>query len=67
MGNVTAFADYKLPQVLQHVGILQYSPSLEHKVDNGIFLEAGSPEELEIRENTIWAVELIKRSEICLN
>jgi len=59
--KLTAFADYKLPQVLRHVGILQYSPSMEHKVDNGIFLEAGSPEEIEIRANTIWAVELIRR------
>jgi len=59
--KLTAFADYKLPQVLRHVGILQYSPSMEHKVDNDIFLEAGSPEEIEIRANTIWAVELIRQ------
>jgi len=59
--NLTAFADYKLPQVLRHVGILQYSPSMEHKVDQSIFLEAGSPEEIEIRANTIWAVELIRQ------
>ncbi|MBW2004799.1 MAG: queuosine salvage family protein [Deltaproteobacteria bacterium] len=58
---LTAFADYKLPQVLRHVGIFQYSPSMEHKVDQGIFLEAGSPEEIEIRANTIWAVELIRQ------
>jgi len=59
--KLTAFADYKLPQVLRHVGILQYSPSMEHKVGQGIFLEAGSPEEIEIRANTIWAVELIRQ------
>jgi len=61
MDNLTAFADYKLPQVLRHLGILQYSPSMEHTVDNGILLEAGSPEEIEIRANTIWAVELIRQ------
>jgi len=54
--TLTAFADYKLPQVLRHVGIVQYSPSMEHKVDQGIFLDAGSPEEIEIRANTIWAL-----------
>jgi len=59
--TLTAFADYKLPQVLRHVGILQYSPSLEHTVDNGILLKAGSTEEIEIRANTIWAVELIRQ------
>jgi hypothetical protein len=58
---LTAFADYKLPQVLRHVGVLQYSTSLEQKVDNGIFLEAGSPEEIEIRANTIWVVELMRQ------
>ena len=61
INNLTAFADYKLPQVLRHVGILQYSPSMEHKVDQGIFLEAGSPGEIEIRANIIWAVELIRQ------
>jgi len=59
--KLTAFADYKLPQVLRHLGILQYSPSMEHKVDNGIFLEPGSPEEIEIRANTIWAVQLMRQ------
>jgi hypothetical protein len=58
---LTAFADYKLPQVLRHVGILRYEQALEHKVDNGILLDAGSPEEIEIRANTIWAVELIRQ------
>ena len=61
MDKLTAFADYKLPQVLRHVGVLRYERALEHKVDNGIFLEAGSPEEIEIRANTIWAVELIRQ------
>ena len=59
--DVTAFADYKLPQVLRHVGVLQYSPSLGDKVDTGIFLEAGCPDEIEIRATTIWAVELLRQ------
>jgi hypothetical protein len=59
--KLTAFADYKLPQVLRHLGILQYARSLAQKVDEGIFLEGGSPEEVEIRANTIWAVELIRK------
>jgi len=59
--KLTAFADYKLPQVLRHLGILHYARSLAQKVDQRIFLEAGSPEEVEIRANTIWAVELIRK------
>jgi hypothetical protein len=59
--ELTAFADYKLPQVLRHLGILRYGQSLARKVDQKIFLEQGSPEEVEIRANTIWAVELIRK------
>jgi len=59
--KLTAFADYKLPQALRHLGILHYARSLAQKVDQKIFLEAGSPEEVEIRANTIRAVELIRK------
>jgi hypothetical protein len=61
MDQLTAFADYKLPQVLRHLGILVYAPVLAQKVDQKVFLAPGSQEEVEIRANTIWAVELIRR------
>ena len=61
MEELTAFADYKLPQVLRHVGALEYSPGLAERVDRMVYLNAGSEEEVEIRANTIWAVELICR------
>ena len=61
MDKITAFADYKLPQVLRHLGILHYSDTLAQKVDQEILLDAGSPEEVEIRAYTIQAVELIQR------
>jgi hypothetical protein len=61
MDKLTAFADYKLPQVLRHLGILRYAPDLAKKIDQRILIEAGSPEEVEIRANTIWAVELIRQ------
>lgn len=57
--ELTAFADYKLPQVLRHVGVLEYGSGLAEKVDQMIPLDPGSEEEVEIRANTIWAVELI--------
>jgi hypothetical protein len=59
--KLTAFADYKLPQVLRHVGILRYGSDLAERVDNQELLEAGSPEEVEIRANTVRAVELIRQ------
>ena len=59
--RLTAFADYKLPQVLRHLGIFHYADALAQKVDQQVYLEEGSPDEIEIRANTIWAVELIRR------
>ena len=41
MEELTAFADYKLPQVLRHVGALDYSPGLAERVDRMVYLKAG--------------------------
>jgi hypothetical protein len=59
--EVTAFADYKLPQVLRHLGVFEYAHGLADKVDRMIHLLPGSEEEVEIRANTVWAVELIRQ------
>lgn len=59
--QLTAFADYKLPQVLRQLGILRYSSTLAEKIDRREELESGSEAEIEIRAHTIWAVELLKR------
>lgn len=34
--QVTMFADYRIPQVLRHVGVLQYSSALSALVDAGM-------------------------------
>ncbi len=61
--RLTAFADYKLPQLLRALGIIEYSPDLANKVDNQELLPAGSPDEVEIRAATIYSVnELAKQS-----
>jgi hypothetical protein len=62
MNRLTAFADYKVPQVLRHLGILIYDPSLAVRVDGQVLLEAGGGEEVEIRANTIIAVEKIREA-----
>jgi hypothetical protein len=59
---LTAFADYKLPQILRAWGILKYTPSLAKRVDAQIALEAGSAEEVEIRAATLWAVEFLREA-----
>ncbi len=60
LDHLTVFADYKLPQVLRHAGILVYDPDLAAKVDNLVYLPPGSKEEVEIRASTIQACELIR-------
>lgn len=60
INQLTAFADYKLPQILRKMGILDYSSDLAEKIDNKILIPQGSEEEIEIRANTIWAIELMK-------
>jgi hypothetical protein len=60
IGALTAFADYKLPQLLRAWGILSYAPSLARKVDGQIELAAGSAEEIEIRAATLWGVEFLR-------
>jgi Potential Queuosine, Q, salvage protein family len=61
MDQLTAFADYKLPQVLRHYGVLEYSPALAERIDNEELIPAGSEEEIELRAATIWASELLGR------
>ena len=60
--NLTAFADYKVPQVLRHLAILHYKPKLADLIQNLVHIPAGSPEEVEIRAATIWAVELLRQN-----
>jgi len=61
-GYLTALADYKVPQILNFFGILEYSPSLRKKIENKIIIPAGSSQEVEIRSATIWAVEYLKEA-----
>jgi len=55
--NLTAFADYKLPQTLRALNILQYVPELAQRIDSLQLIPPGSAEEIEIRAATICAVE----------
>lgn len=57
---LTACADYKLPQVLRFHDIIKYTQSLDEKINKRIILNRNSDEEIEIRANTIIAIEKIK-------
>lgn len=61
INSLTALADYIIPNMLRKIGILEYSEKLIDKIDNKTVLKKGSSEEVEIRANTIWAIELIRR------
>lgn len=62
LDGLTAFADYKLPQLLRRVGIMVYAPELAAQVDSYMLLPPGSEGEIELRAATIWAVELLRRA-----
>lgn len=53
---LTAFADYKVPQVLHQLGIIRYSPRLEAALRSLQLIPADHPWEVEIRAATIVAV-----------
>jgi hypothetical protein len=62
LDQLTAFADYKLPQLLRYQGVMAYAPELAAQVDNYQEIASGSAPEVEIRAATVWAVELIRRA-----
>ncbi|MEB3298800.1 MAG: queuosine salvage family protein [Candidatus Sericytochromatia bacterium] len=57
LDGLTAFADYKVPQVLEALGILCYAPDLREALLAGQELEWGSEPELALRAGTIVAVD----------
>ena len=59
---LTAFADYRVPQGLRQLGILQLTPDLATRIQNREWIHAGSPEEVEIRAATVLAVERMRQA-----
>lgn len=60
IGTLTAFADYRVPQVLVFFGALHYSDHLNQLLGEGKSLQNGDREEMEIRGATIHACELVR-------
>lgn len=59
--QLTAFADYKIPQMLRMFGVIEYDNNLAQRVDEMVLIPAGSREEVEIRAATIWGIELLRQ------
>jgi hypothetical protein len=59
LNRLTAFADYIVPVGLRVLGIFEYSDALEQTIASGTLIEAGSPQEVELRAHTIYATALL--------
>jgi len=62
LDRLTAFADYKIPQVLREADILVYTPALADTVDRQQLIPPGDPREVEIRASTVWGCELLRQA-----
>lgn len=60
LDQLTAFADYRVPQILRHLGIVETTPDLAERIEREEELPAGSAEEIELRAASIQAVERMR-------
>lgn len=59
LDQLTAFADYKVPQILREMGVLVYDQHLSSIVDSRTRIPAGDRMEVEIRAATIIACDML--------
>ena len=59
--HLVGCADYKIPQVMRGLGILEYSDKLSNIIDNKKEIEVNSEYEVEIRANMLVVIDLIKK------
>ncbi len=59
LDRLTIFADNLVPHVLRIDRVLSYQDRLAARIDQGELIEAGSPEEVEIRACALHAVSLL--------
>jgi hypothetical protein len=62
LAGLTAFADYKVPQVLRQLGILHYDASLAARLARYELIPAGDEDEVAIRAATVWGCELVRQA-----
>jgi hypothetical protein len=61
LNQLTAFADYKIPQVLRGFKAMVYTDDLAEAIAAHRLIPTGSAWEIEIRSATIWACELLRQ------
>ena len=47
--NLTTFPDYRVPQILNHLGVMEYCPELTEIISKKIEILSGSPYEVNIK------------------
>eukprot|EP01013_Petalomonas_cantuscygni_P031370 TRINITY_DN57570_c0_g1_i1.p1 TRINITY_DN57570_c0_g1~~TRINITY_DN57570_c0_g1_i1.p1 ORF type:complete len:420 (-),score=78.83 TRINITY_DN57570_c0_g1_i1:124-1383(-) len=57
--RLTMFADYRVPQTLRHLGILEVAPALAAAIEAGEVLSTGGAAEVALRAASIVAVEAL--------
>jgi hypothetical protein len=60
MERLTTFADYRVPQLLRHVGVLEYNKELADTVDNRV--ELSGKQEVYVRAATVVAVDRLVKA-----
>lgn len=60
IGEITIFADYIVPAVLQQLGVLKYSAALAGTIEANGEIGSGSEEEVELRTCSVCAVEKMR-------
>ncbi len=55
LDSMSAFADYIVPVALRLMRIFEYTPELEHRINEGVELPRDSEQEIEVRAHTLYA------------
>jgi hypothetical protein len=58
--SLTVFAGYELPRSLNAMGVLRYTDALSSRINEGRVIDRGSPEEIEIRANTVFVAKVLQ-------
>ncbi len=60
--QLSALADYIIPNLLRDAGIIKYSKELANLIDAKQEIEKGSAYEVELRASVVWAIEWMRQT-----